>query len=74
MFFRRALTYCENMTTSPFLTRIGEVPSGPPPLGSTVVFRAVLLFRGTGGYNRRPITLSQHVVRNALVEDHSDFL
>ena len=54
MFLRRALTYCENMTTSPLLTRIGDVPSGPPPLGRIVVLRAVRLFNGTGGYKRRP--------------------
>jgi hypothetical protein len=33
---------------------MGELPSGPPPVGSMVVRMAVLLFSGTGGYRRRP--------------------
>ena len=57
MFLRRALTYYENATRLPRLTRIGAVPSGPPPLGNIVALVAVRLFRDTGGNRRRPGTL-----------------
>jgi hypothetical protein len=34
---------------SPRFMRMGEFPSGPPPVGSIVVLMAVRLFKGTGG-------------------------
>jgi hypothetical protein len=49
MLFIREFTYCEMTTSSPFLTRMGLLPSGPPPVGSMVVLVAVRLFNGTGG-------------------------
>jgi hypothetical protein len=32
---------------------MGDFLSGPPPVGSIVVFIAVLVLTGTEGYNRR---------------------
>ena len=46
---RRALTWGKYTTTSARRTRIGEVPVGPPAVGSMAVRRAVRLLRGTGG-------------------------
>lgn len=39
----------------PLGTRIGDLRSGPPPVGKTVSFRAVRLLTGTEGYSRRAV-------------------
>jgi hypothetical protein len=42
-----------NKTVVPFLTNKGDLPSGPPPTGSTVSLIAWRTTPGTAGFSRR---------------------
>ena len=46
---RRCIAYTQYPTASPLRTRTGDRPSGPPPKGRVVVFRAEREFMGTEG-------------------------
>ena len=50
---RRCIAYTLKATGLPLGMRTGEWPSGPPPVGSTVVFVAIRILTGTDGYSRR---------------------
>ena len=53
---RLCITQIEQLTVWPFLTKIGELPSAPPPLGRTVSVVAVRALFGTTGQRRRAKT------------------
>ena len=50
---RRCIAYTLKATGLPLGMRTGEWPSGPPPVGSTVVLVAIRILTGTDRYSRR---------------------
>ena len=52
---RRCIAYTQKATFSPLRMITGDEPSGPPPVGRTVVRCAVRVFTGTDGYSRRAV-------------------
>lgn len=46
------MVYTLNATALPFGIKIGDLRSGPPPVGNTVVLTALRVLTGTEGYSR----------------------
>jgi hypothetical protein len=57
---RRCMCHTDHATIMPFFTKIGDLRSGPPPVGSMVSLTAIRAFTGTGGKSLITVTFVSH--------------
>jgi hypothetical protein len=69
--WRLCRQYALYVTVWPFEMKMGDLLSGPPPVGKMTFLDAVRKFSGTGGYKRSAAESDQHAPTKELGDEHT---